>query len=173
MKLRCWGEPKKSGMSLRRRKCSAILKRESNGNKGEKTNERHLDNRISTIHKHIPSHTPSSVRQSVSKCSDPSKRMWLRNSEKTRLQISIYHMNQPLHTRLYCSVTHVTVTVQSFSCVRLFATSWTAACQASLSFTISRSLLRFISVELVRLFNHLILYHPLLLLPWPGYRSLI
>ena len=34
------------------------------------------------------------------------------------------------------------VVVQSFSCVRLFATPWTAACQASLSFTISRSLLK-------------------------------
>ena len=41
----------------------------------------------------------------------------------------------------------------------------TAACQASLSFTISWSLLQFMSVELVMLPNHLILCHPLLLLP--------
>ena len=39
--------------------------------------------------------------------------------------------------------------VQSLSCVQLFATPWTAACQASLSFTISRSLLKLMSIELV------------------------
>ena len=50
-------------------------------------------------------------------------------------------------------------------CVRLFATSQTAARQASLSFTISLSLLRLMSVESVMPSNHLILCHPLLLLP--------
>ena len=45
------------------------------------------------------------------------------------------------------------------------ATPWTAACQASLSYTISWSLLRFMSIESVMLSNHLILCHPLLLLP--------
>ena len=54
------------------------------------------------------------------------------------------------------------VVVQSLSCVRLFVTLWTAACQASLSFTISWSLLKFMSTELVMLSNHLILCHPLL-----------
>jgi len=44
-------------------------------------------------------------------------------------------------------------------------TSWTAACQAPLSFTISWSLLRFMSIELMMLSNHLILCFPLLLLP--------
>ena len=44
-------------------------------------------------------------------------------------------------------------------------TLWTAACQASLSFTVSRSLLKFMSIESVMLFNHLILCHPLLPLP--------
>ena len=43
------------------------------------------------------------------------------------------------------------------------ATAWTAAHQASLSFTVSRSLLKLMSVELVMLSNHLILCHPLLL----------
>ena len=43
------------------------------------------------------------------------------------------------------------------------ATPWTAACQASLSFTISRSLLKLMSIELVMPSNHLILCHPLLL----------
>ena len=53
--------------------------------------------------------------------------------------------------------------VQSLSCVRLFATPWTAACQASLSFTISWSFLKLMSIESVMPSNHLILGHPLLL----------
>ena len=57
------------------------------------------------------------------------------------------------------------VAVQLLSCVRLFATPGTAACQASLSFTISLSLLKLISTELVISSNHLILCHSLLLLP--------
>ena len=56
-------------------------------------------------------------------------------------------------------------TVQSFSCVQLFATPWTAAHQASLSITNSQSLLKLMSIELVMPSNHLILCHPLLLLP--------
>ena len=52
-----------------------------------------------------------------------------------------------------------------FSSVRLFATPWTAACQACLSNTNSRSLLKFMSTESVMPSNHLILCHPLLLLP--------
>ena len=54
--------------------------------------------------------------------------------------------------------------VQSFSRVQLFATPWTAARQASLSFTISWSLLKGMSIELVMPYNHLVLCHPLLLL---------
>ena len=57
------------------------------------------------------------------------------------------------------------VVVQSLSCVRLFVTPWPAACQASLSFTISRSLLKLTSVELVIPSSHLILCHTLFLLP--------
>ena len=53
--------------------------------------------------------------------------------------------------------------VQSLSHVRLFATPWTAACQASLSNTNSRSLLKLMSIESVMPSNHLILCHPLLL----------
>ena len=55
--------------------------------------------------------------------------------------------------------------VQSLSHVWLFATPWTAVHQASLSFTISRSLLRLMSTESVMLSNHLILCLPFLLLP--------
>ena len=55
--------------------------------------------------------------------------------------------------------------VQSLSCVRLFATPWTSACQASLSISNSWSLLKLMSIELVMPSSHLILCHPLLLLP--------
>ena len=56
-----------------------------------------------------------------------------------------------------------TFSVQSFSCVLLFATPWTAAHQASLSTTNSWSLLKLVSIELVMPSNHLILCRPLLL----------
>ena len=79
--------------------------------------------------------------------------------------------------------------VQLLSHVRLFATPWTAACQASLSITNSWSLPKLMSIESVMPSSHLILCHPLLLLPsifasirvfsnesalrirWPKYRS--
>ena len=54
--------------------------------------------------------------------------------------------------------------VQSLSRVWLFVTPWTTACQASLSITNSRSLLKLMSIELVMPSNHLIPCHPLLLL---------
>ena len=64
--------------------------------------------------------------------------------------------------------------VQPLSHVWLFATPWTAARQASLSFTISWSLLKLMSIVLVMPSNHLILCHPLLLLPsiFPSIRVL-
>ena len=79
--------------------------------------------------------------------------------------------------------------VQSLSRVWLFVTPWTAACQAYLSITNSRSSPKLVSIESVMPSNHLILCHPLLLLPsilpnirvfsnrsvlrirWPKYRS--
>ena len=54
---------------------------------------------------------------------------------------------------------------QSLSCIQVFATPWTAAYQASLPFSVSWSLLKPISVELMMSSNHLILCRPLLLLP--------
>ena len=67
--------------------------------------------------------------------------------------------------------TSVSQSVQSLSHLRLFATPWTAACQASLSITDSWSLLKLMSIELVMPSNHLILCCPLLLLPsiFPSY----
>ena len=59
----------------------------------------------------------------------------------------------------------VSVVVQLFCHVRLFVTPWMAAHQASRSFTISWSLLRLMSIELMMPSSHLNLCHPLLLLP--------
>ena len=67
---------------------------------------------------------------------------------------------------LFCGVSIFQFSsVQSLSHVWLFATPWTAAQQASLSITNSRSLLKLMSIELVMPSNHLILCCPLLLLP--------
>ena len=66
------------------------------------------------------------------------------------------------------------VVVQSLSSVQLFATPWTAACQASLSFTITWNLLKPMSIESVMPSNHLILCHPSFSCPqscWPKYWS--
>ena len=63
----------------------------------------------------------------------------------------------------FCTIAGSGVKLQS--CVRLFETIWAAALQASLSFTISQSLLKLMSIESVMPSNHLILCHPLLLLP--------
>ena len=72
-------------------------------------------------------------------------------------------LNHPVCRTLlhYLSISQVL----SLSCVRLFATPWTAACQASLSITNSRSLLKLISIESEMPSNHLILCCPFLLPP--------
>ena len=63
------------------------------------------------------------------------------------------------------------VVFQSFNCVQLFAIPWTAAHQVSWSFTISLSLLKLMSIELVMPSNHLVLCHPLLLTSiFPSFR---
>ena len=66
---------------------------------------------------------------------------------------------------LLASQVRTAVIVQPLSHVWLFATPWTTAFQASLSFSISLSLLKLMSIEPVMPSNHLILCHPLLLLP--------
>ena len=68
----------------------------------------------------------------------------------------------PLRLRLPSSWSWVSV---QFNRVQFFVTPWTAACQASLSFTISQSLLKLMSIESVMPSNLLILCRPLLLLP--------
>ena len=66
-----------------------------------------------------------------------------------------------MHSRIYRSELFC---VQSSSHIQIFAIPWTAACQASLSFTISQSLLKLMSIKSVMPSNHLILCGPLLLL---------
>ena len=68
------------------------------------------------------------------------------------------HTHTHTHTQEFCSV-------QSLNNVQLFATPWIAVCQASLSITNSRSLLKPMSFELVMPSNLLILCRPFLLLP--------
>ena len=76
------------------------------------------------------------------------------------LQMALFHSFFKLSWQIL-----FVVVVQLLSPVQLFATSWAAARQAFPSFTISRSLLKLISTESVMPSNHLILCHPLLLLP--------
>ena len=66
---------------------------------------------------------------------------------------------------IFSLVLHIVAVIWSLSHVQLFTTSWTATHQASLSFTISQNLLKFMSFESVMPTNHLILSHSLLLLP--------
>ena len=77
----------------------------------------------------------------------------------------------PSRTLPKCNLAHAVVDVQSLSRVQLFATPWTTACQAFLSFTISQSLVKLMSVELMMPSNHLC--HPLICLPtiFPKSRS--
>ena len=72
----------------------------------------------------------------------------------------------PLITVVYFVTTNELISLfSSHSVMSNSVTPWTAACQASLSFTISQSLLKLMFVESVMLSNHLILCHPPLLLP--------
>ena len=76
------------------------------------------------------------------------------------------HYCQPLCTPdTDWNTTYSFSSVESLSRVQLFATPRTAACQASLSFTNSQNLLKLMSIESVMPSNHLILSHPLPLLP--------
>ena len=84
----------------------------------------------------------------------------------------LYAVMRPFSILVVTSRVYQFSSVQLLSRVRLFATPWTVAHQASLSITISPSLLRLTSIESVMPSNHLILCRPLLLLPsiFPGIR---
>ena len=84
---------------------------------------------------------------------------------RVKLRIQPMSMVQKLTQSLSDHVFTVFSSVQSLSRVRLFATPWVAARQASLSITNSRSSLRLTSIESVMPSSHLILCRPLLLLP--------
>ena len=93
----------------------------------------------------------------------------LESSEASILQPSVFFIVQLSHpymtTGKTIALTRWTFVVQSLCRIRLFVIPWTATHKASLSFTISQRLLRLMSIELVMASSHLILYHPLLLLP--------
>ena len=87
-------------------------------------------------------------------------------SEKVGLKLNIQKTNtEPFPSNVSATSSVWFSSVQSLSRVRLFATPWTAAHQASLTITNSRSLLNLMSFELVMPSNHLILCRLLLLLP--------
>ena len=100
----------------------------------------------------LPSRDDAPFQVSISPCSE---------GDETALSASFQTENQAL---IYFS------SVKLLSHVRLFATRWTAACQACPSNTNSRSFLKVMSIELVRPSNHLILCWLFLLLPsiFPG-----
>ena len=77
---------------------------------------------------------------------------------KEEISLSGQEVSVLIHIYIFSSV-------HSLSRDQLFATPWTAACQASLSITNSQSLLKLMSIEFQMPSNHLTLCHPLLLLP--------
>ena len=82
------------------------------------------------------------------------------------LEVLLYDEKTPTSSTFSLNVLSLLFVVQSLSCFWHFATPWTAAHQTSLSFTISPSLLRLISIEPVVLSNHFILCRPLLCFNW-------
>ena len=102
-------------------------------------------------------------------------RIWEKFISRYRLthdHLKSFQLSRCLH-RIYCE-SSIIVVVQLLSRVSLFATLWTATFQTSLSFTISQSLLKLMSVESAMPSNHLVFCHPLLLLPstFPSIRVL-
>ena len=98
---------------------------------------------------------------------------WLKFTDQWLKEASILYfsstnrVNAPIQSsnKAYNDLVSVNNSVQSLSRVQHFTTAWTAACQASLSITNSRSLFKLTSIQSVMTSKHLILCHPLLLLP--------
>ena len=110
-----------------------------------------------------------------------------------RTEKSLHYLSSPFHHlenfKILLGALHTCSELLLFTHVRLFAAPWTAACQASLSFTIFQSLLKLMSITSVMPFNHLVPCHPPLFLSsifpsirdfsiesalsirWPKYRS--
>ena len=85
-----------------------------------------------------------------------------RQEIKHYIQLSIFSAHRVENNKLFPQKILQFSSVQLLSYVRLFATPWTAACQASLSIANSESLLKLMSIESVMPSNHLIICHPLL-----------
>ena len=88
-----------------------------------------------------------------------SQRNWSGRSSRNIYVLSLSVASVVIHINIHTHI-YVVVVVQSLSCVRLFVTPSTAAPQTSLSFTISLSLLKPMSIESVMSSNHLILCCP-------------
>ena len=104
----------------------------------------------------------SEVAQSCPTCSDPMNGSPPGSSVHGIFQARVLEWGAIAFSDI-CTYVCISV-VQSLGCIQLFSTPWTAGHQASLSFTISRSLLKLMSIESVMLSSHLLLCHPLLLL---------
>ena len=91
-------------------------------------------------------------------------KLWLKAAQGLPWRSSCWDATLPRQVAL---ISHYPIpsSLQSLSRVRLFVTPWTSALQASLSITSSQSLLKLMSIESVMPSNHLILCHPLLVLP--------
>ena len=96
----------------------------------------------------------SSSHSGANECPDPKGDLCGTSQPPLNMIIALFQMST-------CYV----VTVQLLSCVQVFVSLWTAACQASMSFTVYLSLLKLISIESMMPYKPLILCHPLLLLP--------
>ena len=106
---------------------------------------------------------PYGLQHSRLPCPSPSPRVC---SNSCPLSVVLSNHLILCHSLLSCPQSFpVSPSVQSLSPVQLFVTPWTAARKTSLSFTISQSLQKHMSIELVMPSNHLILWCPLFLLP--------
>ena len=104
---------------------------------------------------------PAPVLESATCPRDPSSFYWTMLWENVIWVLGVLLLQDHLREQLYVCIS----SVQSLSRVRLFATPWITAHQASLSITNSRSSVKPMSIESVMPSSHLILYRPLLLLP--------
>ena len=89
----------------------------------------------------------------------------MKTTKETTIEVAYVKKQNKPQQQSYTLLRVTIGVVQLLSHIQLFAAPWPAACQTSLSFTISRSLLRLMSVESVIPSNHLILCFCLLLLP--------
>ena len=97
---------------------------------------------------------------------------WIGNQKSNFINLLLSHNHTVSGLLILYSSAPAVVVVQLLSHIQFFATPWTATYQAPLSFTISWSLLKLMSIESVMSSKHIILCHPLLLFPsmFPSFR---